>query len=130
MQLSLMIIFSLLGFGNTRETFNYFQGKSLQQTSYQFEMMDPVSSRSHRHCTMLCHHRSKCLAAEFEGELNLCRLYSNINGTTTGKEGDFAMVKDKFGICKSLFLCLIPVFHSFHTNGRSDISAIVVDICL
>ena len=107
MQLSLTIIFSLLGFGNTRETFSFFQGKSLQQTSQPFEMMDPVNSRSHRHCAMLCHDRSQCLAVEYEGELNSCRLYSNINGTITGGEGDFAMVKDEFGICKFLFLNLI-----------------------
>ena len=76
----------------------------MKQTSNIFEITDqPVNSRSHRHCAWFCHGISQCLAADFEGELNLCRLYNDINGTTTAEEGDFSLVREKFGVCK--FLC-------------------------
>ena len=64
-----------------------------------FEHVTPVSSQNHGRCPVRCYLMSLCLAAFFEGELNLCRLYSNINGTTTGGEGDFSMIKNESGVC-------------------------------
>ena len=100
----LVITLSLLDFGQPNETFlifNFYGAKSLKETSHTFEMTDkPVSTHSHRHCTMRCYFEHQCLAAFFEGEWNLCRLYSNINGTTTGEEGDFSIVKREFGVCE------------------------------
>ena len=102
---STVLLLLLLDFGRAEEIFNFLQGKSLMQTSPSFEMMRQIkTSNSRRYCAMLCHHASPCLAAFFDGELNLCRLFSNINGTTNGGEGDFLMVKNEFGVCELIFL--------------------------
>ena len=104
MQLVLKNILSLIGFASTGITFNLYPGKSLQETSHHFEMTNkPISTRNHRHCAVVCHRVSQCLAADFEGELNLCRLYNDINGTTDGKDGDFSVVRNEFGIGKFSF---------------------------
>ena len=56
------------------------------------------------------------MATSFEGETSLCRLYSNINGTSTGEEDDFSMVKREIGVCESIISIifiseLYTVFH-------------------
>ena len=98
----------LLEYGYAEETFNFFQGKSVLETSHSFEMtLQRKTSISRRQCAILCHHIPTCLAAFFEGESTFCRLYSNINGMTTGGEGDCSMVKKEFGICEfMLFICI------------------------
>ena len=101
---AIVLIILLFRFGNAEEMFNTFQGKSFTKTSHSFEMMKQArASRSHRHCTMRCNFEPQCLVAFFEGETSLCRLYSNINGTTTGsEEGDISMVKREIGVCESI----------------------------
>ena len=93
-----ILALSLIEFLKAEEMFTIYQGKSLKETSSTFEIaVKPFSSQGHRHCAMRCNFEPQCLAAFFEGELGLCWLYSNINGTTTGGEGDFAIVKNEFG---------------------------------
>ena len=97
----------LLKFGLTEEMFTIYQGKSLKETARAFEIaIKPINSSNHRHCAMQCNFEPQCLAAFFEGEWSLCRLYSNINGATTGGEGDFSMVKREFGVCEFVFIFL------------------------
>ena len=99
----IVLLILLFGFGNAKEMFDIFQGKSFMQTSHSFEMMTQTrASSGHRHCAMQCYFEPQCLAAFFEGETSLCRLYSNINGTSTGEEGDISMVKREIGVCESI----------------------------
>ena len=94
-----LTLLCLLNLGHTEEIFTFYRGKSLKESSHTFQItVEPINAHHHRHCAMRCYSEPLCLAAFFEGELNLCWLYSNINGTTTGGEGDFAMVKKEFGI--------------------------------
>ena len=103
----LVITLSLLEFGQPNEIFpifTFYGAKSLNESSHMFEMTDkPVSSHGHRYCAMRCSFEPLCMAAFFEGESSSCRLYSNINGLTTGEEDDFSMVKRELGVCKLIF---------------------------
>ena len=100
----LVITVSLLELAQPMENvpfFTFYGARSLKETSHTFEITDkPVSSHSHRHCTMRCYSEPQCMAAFFEGESSLCRLYSNINGFTAGEQNDFSMVKREFGVCE------------------------------
>ena len=109
-QFSLMIIFNLLKSGKTGEMFIFLRSKSLQQTLHSFEMISSVSSNSHQHCALVCHQVSQCVAADFEGESNLCRLYNGINGKTTIEKEDILLIKNVFGVSKfSLNTYRIPL---------------------
>ena len=115
----LVFVLFLIEFGQADEMFIFYRGKSLKETSQTFEITtEPIGSKSFRQCVMLCHFTLPCLAAFFEGESSVCRLYSNINGTTTGEEGDFAMVKKEFGVCESLysFISINLTHYCLHTR--------------